>query len=199
MPYEYRKLTKEEREEVIRQRLERGYPRHAPPHRYRQEGRYLLTAANYEHVKIMASVERRTDFESRLVAAMHGAGIEVFAWVILANHYHILVGVPSLNIVSPIFKQLHGATSREWNMADGQTGKRKVWYKFTDRAIRNDRHFYIVLNYIHHNPVKHGYVDDAHEWPWSSLENYMDAHGPEWLRTTWKEYPPEDFGKGWDD
>lgn len=199
MPYEYRKLTNKEREEVVRQRLQRGYPVHAPPHPYRQEGRYLLTAVNYEHLKIMAPAERRTSFESQLLSAMQEAAVEVFAWIILPNHYHILVGVPSLDVMSPIFKQLHGATSREWNLADGMTGKRKVWFKFTDRAIRDDRHFYTALNYVHYNPVKHGYVDDAYEWPWSSLGNYSEAHGREWLRKTWREHPPGDFGKGWDD
>ena len=41
MPYEYRKLTPEEREAVLRQRRECGYPRHAPPHPFREAGRYL--------------------------------------------------------------------------------------------------------------------------------------------------------------
>jgi hypothetical protein len=37
MPYEYSKLSPEEREELLRIRRERGYPLHAPPHPYRDE------------------------------------------------------------------------------------------------------------------------------------------------------------------
>jgi len=199
MAYRYRQLTLEEREEILRQRRERGYPLHAPPHPFRQAGYYLITAANFEHVPIMATPARRTEFEARLLEAMQGIQADVVGWVVLPNHYHVLVGVESLDWVSAALKGLHGSTSREWNMADGQTGKRRVWYKFTDRMIRAEAHYYRALNYIHYNPVKHKYLTDPYEWPWSSVHNYFDTQGREWLRQTWKVYPPGDFGEGWDD
>jgi putative transposase len=199
MAYRYRQLTLEEREEILRQRRERGYPLHAPPHPFRQAGYYLITAANFEHVPIMAAPARRTEFEARLLEAMQGIQADVVGWVVLPNHYHVLVGVESLDWVSAALKGLHGSTSREWNVADGQTGKRRVWYKFTDRMIRAEAHYYRALNYIHYNPVKHKYLTDPYEWPWSSVHNYFDTRGREWLRQTWKVYPPGDFGEGWDD
>lgn len=199
MPYEYQRLSPEEREAVLQRRRERGYPLHAPPHPLRDAGRYLITAANYRHAPIMAHSDRRTDFEADLLMAMDAIGAEVYAWVILFNHYHLLLGISSLDLVSAALKRLHGAIARAWNLEDGQTGQRRVWYRFMDRMIRNDAHFHIALNYIHYNPVKHGYVKDAYDWPWSSLNNYFDAYGRDWLRTTWKMYPPGDFGKGWDD
>jgi putative transposase len=199
MPYEYRKLTPEEREEVLRQRRKCGYPLHAPPHPFRLAGYYLITAANFEHAPIMNNAKRRTDFEARLLDAMQNIQADVVGWVILPNHYHILIGVGSLDWVSAALKPLHGTTSREWNRADAQTGKRQVWYKFSDQMIRNEAHHYRALNYIHINPVKHGYVTDVSEWPWSSVHNYFDTNGREWLREKWKTHPPGDFGKGWDD
>ena len=30
------------------------------------------------------------------------------------------------------------------------------------------------LNYIHQNPVKNGFVDNAWEWKYSSAKNYCD-------------------------
>ncbi|MGH2588950.1 MAG: transposase, partial [Dehalococcoidia bacterium] len=101
--------------------------------------------------------------------------------------------------VAPAIKQLHGATSRKWNLADRMTGRRRVWYKFADRRIRDDRHLYKALNYIHGNPVKHGYRDSPGAWPWSSLRNYVTGEGMAWLRRIEAEYPPGDFGSGWDD
>ncbi len=198
MPYEYRKLTPEERAEVVRQRRERGYPYHAPPHPFREAGGYLITAANFEHAPVMALPDRRTDFESRLIVAMENIQAQVFGWVILPNHYHILVGVGSLDHVSAALKQLHGSTSREWNLADQQTG-RQVWFRFADQMIRNEKHFYHALNYIHTNPIKHNYVDDPYEWLWSSVHVYFETHGREWLREKWQTYLPGEFGKGWDD
>jgi len=200
VPYDYRKLTIDEREEVLRRRRELGYPLHAPPHPFRDAGRYLISAATFEHTPIMTPPDRRSDFESKLLAVMEGVHAEVYAWVVLPNHYHILLGVDALDLVSAALKKLHGATSREWNLADGQTGERHVWYKFADRMIRNDAHFFRSLNYVHYNPVKHRYTVNPYEWPWSSLTNYLDARGREWLRAAWKAYPPDDnFGKDWDD
>lgn len=200
MPYEFRKLTPEQREEVIAQRRAMGFPLHAPPHPFRDEGYYLLTAANYEHARVMESPERRTEFEKRLLAAFQEIEADIVGWVVLANHYHVLAGVESLDAVSAALKQLHGSTSFEWNTADGLRGKRRVWYKFADRKIRDNAHYFRALNYIHFNPVKHGYVKDAYEWQWSSLSMYYEDHGRDWLREKWREFSPEpNFGKDWDD
>jgi len=200
MPYEYRNLTPKQRKEVVAQRKALGYPLHAPPHPFRDKGYYLLTAANYDHARVMEAPERRTGFETRLLQAFHEIEADIVGWVVLANHYHILTGVESLDQVSATLKQLHGSTSFEWNQADGMKGKRKVWYKFADRMIRSDAHYYQALNYIHYNPVKHGYVENAFDWQWSSLGLYYDEHGRDWLREKWETYLPEKgFGKGWDE
>ena len=70
MPYEYRKLSPKERDEVVFYRREHGYPLHAPPHPFREAGDYLITAAIFEHKAIMAAKSRRTEFETRLVECL---------------------------------------------------------------------------------------------------------------------------------
>lgn len=200
MPYEYRKLSPKEREEIVNYRRERGYPLHAPPHPFRGAGAYLISAANFEHKPVMKLPERRTEFETRMLKAIKEIADEIIAWVVLPNHYHILIYVQSLNHVPFALQQLHGATSREWNIEDALTGKRRVWYKFTDTHIRNNAHLHLAFNYIHYNPAKHGYVKEPYEWNWSSLPLYYEDMGRDWLRDHWKSYtPPSDFGKGWDD
>lgn len=200
MPYEYRKLSPKECEEIVNYRRERGYPLHAPPHPFREAGAYMISAANFEHKSVMKSAERLTEFESRLLNALREIADDLIAWVVLPNHYHFLACVHSLNHVSAALKQLHGTTSREWNIEDGLTGKRRVWYKFADTYIRNEGHLHTAFNYIHYNPVKHGYVSDPIDWQWSSLSLYHDDMGKDWLQENWKSYiPPNDFGKGWDE
>ena len=200
MPYEYRKLSQSDREEIVRYRSERGYPLHAPPHPFRGAGTYLISAANFEHRGIMNLPQRRTEFETRLLNSFKEITEDLVAWVVLPNHYHILAYLQSLDDISVALKYLHGITSREWNIEDNLTGKRRVWYKFADTCIRNDRHLRVAFNYIHYNPVKHGYVSDPRDWPWSSLQMYYDDRGENWLLEQWKAYqPPSDFGKGWDD
>jgi putative transposase len=200
MPYEYRDLTPQQREEVIARRRAMGYPLHAPPHPVRDQGYYMISAANYEHTPIMSSPSRRTAFQKQLLTTFQEIQADVIGWVILANHYHLVGGMQSLDDVSAALRQLHGSTSFEWNKEDGLQGKRKVWYKFFDHKIRDDTHYYLALNYIHYNPIKHGYVNDAYDWQWSSLSLYCEDHGREWLREKWNRFPPgPDFGNGWDD
>jgi putative transposase len=200
MPYQYRKLSPKEREEIVRYRRERGHPLHAPPYLFRDAGAYLISAANFEHRAIMNSSKRRTEFEARLLDAIGTITQELIAWVVLPNHYHILISVQSLDDLSAALKHLHGTTSRQWNIEDNLTGKCRIWYKFADACIRNDEHLHLAFNYIHYNPVKHGYVSDPNEWPWSSLSIYYEDKGKDWLQEQWETYkPPDDFGKSWDD
>ncbi len=200
MPYEYQKLSPQERKEILEERKEQGYPLHSPPHPFRHEGTYLITAANYKHQHILENSERRTQFETLLLQSFLEAGAEVIAWVILTNHYHILLTVEKFVIISDILRYLHGSTSYQWNQEEGLQGKRKVWYRFADRMIRNEKHLQRAMNYIHYNPVKHGLVDDVYDWRWSSLFLYEDEKGTSWLRENWKKYKPSSkFGKGWDD
>jgi putative transposase len=196
--YDYRKLTPEERAEIVRLRRERGYPLHAPPHPFSSEGCFLITAANYEHRHIMHAPERRTEFEIALLEAFRQLGANIKGWVILPNHYHILIELKAFKRIAHTLQLLHGRTSRIWNIED-ETLSRKVWYRYSDRMIRNEKHFYAALNYIHHNPVKHGYVERANEWMWSSVHLYLQDFGKEWLVEKWKAYPVQDFGKRWDE
>lgn len=200
MPYEYRKLSPKDREKVFAIRKQHGYPLHAPPHPFRDSGNYLITAANFDHVPIMEKPERRTEFQQILLKSFWEIRAGIVGWVVLPNHYHVLVNIESLDLVSRAVRLIHGKTSREWNLRDNLTGKRKVWYRFTDRAIRGEIHLNQALNYIHVNPFKHRLVDNLHDWPWSSLFLYEEEKSENWLQEHLKDYPVnDDFGKSWDD
>jgi len=54
------------------------------------------------------------------------------------------------------------------------------------------------MNYIHHNPVHHGYVEKWQDWPWSSAAAFLDNAGPERALQLWRKYPILDYGKKWD-
>jgi len=199
MPYIYRHLTDSERIEIVEERRERGFPLHSPPHAYEEAGCFLITAACFEHAPIMEAGERRTALRTCLLNALQSASVTVHGWVVLPNHYHVLVEAVPLALVAGAIKHVHGATSRDWNLADGLTGRRRVWFRYSDRLIRNDAHYYRALNYVHYNPVKHGYAESPYEWEWSSLQAYLDQRGREWLREMWRWYAPDSMGKGWDE
>ena len=97
--YEYRKLTPEQRGELVSQRDALGYPRHSPPHHVRDAERYLLTAACYEHAARMVSTFRRRQLLDRWLDVVASLDIELLAWAVLPNHYHLLVKVGDFDSV----------------------------------------------------------------------------------------------------
>jgi putative transposase len=196
--YEYRKLSEIERAELLRYRRESGYPLHAPPHPGKEDGCFMITAANFEHKHILVNASRRREFEILLLNSFGHSQVMIKAWSIMPNHYHLLLCTNSFDLLAVIFKQLHGNTSYRWNRED-QTRGRRVWFKYSDRKIRTEDHFFAALNYIHHNPVKHGYVSAPEEWPWSSFHLYLQDYGIDWMENKWESFPVLDFGKGWDD
>jgi putative transposase len=195
--YRYRKMTAEERAAIVAHRRSLGRSWHAPPH-LQGLGCYMVTAACYQHQAILTTEARRTEWEETLLQSIDADGLgQLFGWVVLPNHYHLLVQ-GDLNEIGHTIGRLHNGKSTQWNREDDTPG-RKVWFRFADRAIRSERHFYTSLNYIHANPVKHGYVDRADDWPWCSLRRYLEQQGRELLADWWQQYPPRNYGKGWDD
>ncbi|MBC8235022.1 transposase [bacterium] len=195
--YDYRKMTPEEQQQVLRVRRERGFPLHAPPHFRGVSGEYLITAACYEHRHIFECPDDLSWLMDEVLSTLTTAELPHPAWVFLPNHYHVLLATEDLSIVSEILRLLHSRVATAINGRQRQRG-RKVWYRFADRLIRSERHHWATVNYIHFNPVKHGYADWIEAWPWSSVHDYMEAHGKDWLTRMQKAYPPGDYGKGWD-
>jgi putative transposase len=196
--YEYRKLTPEQRAELVRERRTRGFPAHAPPHRIPNQPFYLLTAACYEHACHMTLTARRQQVVDGLFEHFIAAGWDIHAWVVLPNHYHLLASVLDFAALGGCLRRVHGATSRQWNLEDSIVG-RKVWFRFTDRAIRSEAHYYTTLNYLHYNPVKHGWAASPYAWSESSVHWYQEHFGRPWLRDLWTRYPVREYGRDWDD
>jgi putative transposase len=159
---------------------------------------YLLTAACYEHCSHLRTPERRRMALDLLLEQCAQRGVDVHAWAVLTNHYHVLAGVTDFGALGEVFHRVHGRTAHDWNRQDAEPG-RKVWYRYSDRAMRSERHYYTTLNYVHYNAVKHGLVSSPYDWPFTSVHWYLEHKGREWLRDLWQRYPIRDYGKQWDD
>jgi len=158
----------------------------------------MITAACYEHVPVLGCKrDRLADFENRLLATLDGVTGTIRAWVVLPNHYHVLICTADIGNVLRSLARLHGRTSFEWNGQDAAR-HRKIWCSAVDTRLRSDRHFHAVLNYIHHNPVKHGYAEKWTDWPFSSAAAYLDAVGRERAAHDWCEYDISTMGLDWD-
>lgn len=196
--YLWRKLNEKQRQELLEFRRFNDRPWHSPLHLESQNGRYLLTAACYEHRHIIGITPKRlADFSERLLTTLEVHCEKIYAWCALPNHYHTLVLTLKLPELLGDIGQLHGRTSFDWNGEDKERG-RKVWFNCVETGMKSDRHFWATLNYVHHNPVHHGYVRQWQDWPFSSGGAFLEQVGRERAAELWKEYPIHDYGKDWD-
>jgi putative transposase len=197
--YNYRKMSTKQRAEAVAYRRRRGQPLHSPPHWDLDiSDVYFISAGCYEHQPIIGKHPARfSSCEEGVLSACGNSSSEIYAWSVLPNHYHLLARAPELKQLTKALGHFHGRSSRAWNQEDF-ANSRKCWHRCFDRAIRSERHFWATINYIHHNPVYHGYVDKWQDWPWSSADDFLELTGKEEAARIWRDYPILDYGKTWD-
>ncbi len=197
--YRWRTWTAQQRKLILQERQQRHQPAHSPPHIVSDcTSIYLITAACFEHAPFIGKSDHRlADFSYSLCDSMRSLCRELFAWVVLPNHYHVLADVIDLHQLLHSIGQLHGRTSFQWNGEDDARG-RQTWCKAAETVMKSESHFYATRNYVFHNPVHHGYCRKWTDWPFSNVTEYLDSVGHERAMYFWRSYPLYDFGKNWD-
>jgi putative transposase len=168
---------------------------HHPPHIHLDNTWYMTTAVTFHHQALLASEEAKQYLRDTLQTSVQTYGISLRAWVILDNHYHLLLRTKRGQDLPRFFGQLHGSTARRINLHDATPG-RQVWQNYWDTCLRTEADLWTRFNYIHINPVKHGYVQQPEDWPFSSYRYFLRAKGEHWLSDCWARYPVADFLEG---
>lgn len=171
---------------------------HHPPHIYLDDTWYLITGSVYAKHRLLQSEGCKDLVRNQLETLVLEFGLQLDAWVILDNHYHLLLKSQTGAVLPRFFGRLHGRTSFDLNSRQGIHG-RQVWHNYWDTCIRGETDYWTRFNYIHHNPVKHGYVSKSEEWQFSSYQYYLDHKGRDWLMDAFRQYPVVDFTDPEDD
>ena len=98
--------------------------------------------------------------------AQHLPYYDLQAFVVMANHVHLLV-LPRV-IPSRFLQTLKGYTAREANRLLGRTGQPFWQAESYDHSVGDDRESDRIKAYIENNPVKAGLVASAEDYLWSS-------------------------------
>ncbi|CAG0933905.1 REP-associated tyrosine transposase [Thermoflexales bacterium] len=167
-------------------------PAYHPPHIYLDDTWYFVTASIHHRHRLLQPSGHKDLVRDQLKAMTAEFHIQLAAWVILDNHYHILVRSHVGQDLSRMFGRWHGRTAFEINGRDDERG-RQVWHNYWDTCIRTEADYWTRFNYIHHNPVKHGYVGRMEDWPFSSYCYYRDHEGNAWLSDAFERFPIVDF------
>ncbi|TWT90944.1 Transposase IS200 like protein [Pseudobythopirellula maris] len=119
---------------------------------------------------------------------------DLVAIVLLPDHLHCLWALPrGDHDFSQRWSRIKAGFTRRYlaaggveaptTISRGVRGERGVWQRrFYERAIRDETHLRRTMDYIHINPVKHGLVARAKDWPWSSFHRYcrLGEYNAEW-------------------
>ena len=108
--------------------------------------------------------------------------VEVHAYVLMSNHYHLLLKTIDANLSKAM--QWFGTTyTRKFNIANHMQGH-LFQGRFKSLIIQNAAYLLRLSFYIHRNPVRAGMVERLVDYPWSSYKFYAyKKKPPQWLTT----------------
>ena len=146
-------------------------------------GCYFFTVVTHQRRSLFSDPEQVALLRGafRLVRARHPFRID--AIVLLPDHLHCLWTLPVGDddyptrwrlIKSEFTRHCAAGLHLPVGISRRHKGERGIWQRrFWEHEIRDDIDFRRHLDYIHYNPVKHGLVEEAATWPYSSLGRYL--------------------------
>lgn len=121
-------------------------------------------------------------------------GLQVYGWVIMSNHIHLIISCEETSELSDILRDFKKYTSSQIVKAieGNPTESRKHWLLWLLKKgdsitfwqpdnhaeeIRSEKFFRQKLNYIHQNPVRAGVVDREEDYVYSSARSLYNIEG----------------------
>jgi putative transposase len=165
--------------------------------RYRQQGgSYFFTVVTYQRQNILTRQENIERLRAAFKREMEKYPFTIDAIIILPDHLHTIWSLPKgdndfSNRWSRIKRYFSvGCIGAQQTQFVSRSKKREkaVWQKrFWEHVIRDDDDLQRHMDYIHYNPVKHGYVTAPLHWPYSSFKRFVQKG---WYSEQWGSHEP---------
>jgi putative transposase len=167
--------------------LRKGIQKRESDMRYRRAmvpgGTYFFTV-NLAHRRSALLVQHIDDLRASIRAVKARHPFTILAMVVLPEHLHAIWRLPEDDARYPMrWSLIKAGFSRcieadELILPDRMARReRVVWQRrYWEHRIRDEADLQRHIDYIHYNPVKHGWVSRPTDWAYSSLHRYI-AHG----------------------
>lgn len=169
-----------------------------PPHIFLDNTYYFITVRTVDKICYFDDLFKKNILVNIFQNAEKRFNYTFQAWVILDNHYHIMVKTKIGKDLSRFMGMINTNSSRELNEYDSKKS-RKIWWNYWDKCMRGRKDFWTHVNYIHHNPVKHEYVKEMTDYHFSSYNQYFKKFGQDFLISSFKDFSIVDFTDKADD
>ena len=160
---------------------------HTPAHLFVDDTPYFITAAIHEKRRLLADADLKAQLLEMIQENFQAVGWQLNDWVILDNHYHLLGVSRKGTDLSKIMGRTHYHSAHEIRLATGC--ETPVWWNYWDYCPRDEREYLVRLNYLLTNPIKHGYVENLRDYPFSSFHRLLETEGRESLVKQFYDYP----------
>ena len=145
---------------------------HSPVHRFLPGNTYMVTGATLNKQHLFTENEKLKAMRRVLFDAVSDYGWGLDAYSLFSNHYHF-VGYTrgDSGSLSRLIQYFHSESAKALNLMDSKKGRR-VWYQYWDKCLTYEASYYARLNYVNNNPVRHGLVPVASQYPFCSAPEF---------------------------
>jgi putative transposase len=161
------------------------YP-HNPAHLFIDNSPYFITGAIHQKRKLLANHEIKDFLLTTIKDCLAEKAWCLNHWVILDNHYHLLVTSKIGVELSGIIGKIHMLSAKL--IRSQLQAEKPIWWNYWDYCPRDEADYWVRLNYLFNNPIKHGYVTDLKDYPYSSFHAFLAEQGRERLIKQFREY-----------
>lgn len=142
---------------------------------------HVLSRGNAGH-DIFKSDDDRRLFLALLEEFSERFNLEIYAYVLMNNHYHLLLKTHDANLSRAM--QWFGTTyTCRFNLKNDSCGH-LFQGRFKSIVVENDAYLLRLSCYIHRNPLRAKIVERLIDFPWSSYDYYAyRKRPPAWLKT----------------
>jgi|HubBroStandDraft_1064217.scaffolds.fasta_scaffold08784_6 putative transposase len=168
---------------------------------------HFITCSCYHRQPQLDTPERRDLFLRTLEEARQRYRFVVHGYVVMPEHFHLLIAEPKLGDPSVVMKVVKERFTRKLRTKSKSVGApfiasfamsgsshpepAAVWQKrFYDFNVWTEEKHIEKLRYMHRNPVKRGLVERAEQWAWSSFRSYLFGEAG-LVRVKFQEWPIE--------
>lgn len=144
-------------------------------------GTFFFTVVTCRRQRFLCDDDVRVALRESIRHTREQHPFEIDAWVLLPDHMHCMWTLPDgdadfsvrWNVIKRgVTRRVGARLQRADLMNESKSAHREstLWQRrFWEHQIRDDRDLQAHVDYIHFNPVKHGYVARAIDWPYSSV------------------------------
>jgi len=135
-------------------------------------GTYFFTLVTSDRTKFFTDERYIESFLSALSTIQEYHHFDLIAYCVLPDHIHLILTLAEDDKdFSSRIKEIKKMTTKESREFSGDRNL-IIWQKrFWEHTIRDQEDFQNCFDYIHYNPIKHGY-SDTYDWLWSSYWSY---------------------------